>query len=1409
MSTRRKLPLLLLLGAMALFMSLDQAWGQTYDQLYPAGIGFNPNVNYLLPNYATSPNIRKFVDSLPGLGAANANNLGQYIPIAVPDTVTYPGSQLYDISCTQYSLRMHSDLPPTTLRGYKQTFGTGPGQSSDPTIGGVNQFLGPCIIARVYDPTKPAGVAGNGYPVRVIFRNLLPTGAAGLLPIPVDKTIMGSGMSPVTGAEFTQNRVTIPHLHGGRSPWISDGTPHQWITPAGETLAAASPLLQKGASLVNVPDMIGTGPGKVPNLPNDGLATLYWTNQQSARLMFWHDHAWGITRLNVYLGMAAPYLLVDQVEDDLIDGTNVSGGNPAATQILPNLGGVYRYGIPLVIEDKTFVNDALTLSSTAKALFPATYTPSPYTSVTDPNWYKPGYGTNAPGGNLWMSHEYMPIENIFDPNGVTPNGRWDYAPFMIPPLVPLTLSLPSPCITPETFCDTMTVNGTAFPYIELPPDVVRFRILSVPNDRTVNLQLYQADPLRIVMNNGGSGYSATPTVTIVGTGTYTSATATVSKGEITGITVDGSSGYIFPPTVTLTGGGGTYTSATAIVPANSNGMISDIIVQGSQGYTSAPTVTITGGGGGTYKSATASITPAGVITGITVQGASGYTSNPAVNITDATGTGASAIAFANTEVKMVDAAINPAYPTWPTDGRDGGVPDPTTQGPPWILIGNEGGLLAQCAILPQQPIDYEYGRQSIPFAGVTSKSLLLMPAQRADVLVDLRGYKDGDVLIVYNDAPAAIPFGWPINDYYTDDPDQTAVGGAPSTPPGFGPNTRTIMQIRIKGTKTSTFNFDLAALQTALPKAYAKSQPPPIVPQLLYNDAFPGIATRNVYAMSVDETLNITGQPGPITRIKTVIGGNGYATVPAVQIVGGGGSGATAVASLNPCGGITLLTTGAGYTSPPTVTIGPPGAGGIQATAKAIISGGQVQSIVLDEPGSNYSTLVAPTVTITGGGGTGATASAMLATAGVVGSITVTNGGSGYTSQPRVYITGGGGMGAMADALTSGALPMTPKTITEGFDPEFGRMWIQLGSTPNPLTPTVGAGMVVGINKYIDPPTEIVNPDEVTLWRIGHIGVDSHPLHFHLFDVQVVCRIDWTNDVKPPYPDEMGWRDTIRTNPMEDIIVAFKPSPPKLPFAIPNSSRLLDPSTVAGSTQNFNPIPPPLGVPAVAQLTNVLTNFGWEYVWHCHMLSHEENDFMRPLVLNYAAPLAASGLTATSTSSASPPSVLLNWTNNVAGWPNVTLVRATNSAFSTGRTLFPITAPGTSSFVDTAVTAGTRYYYRIQCANSVGATNSNTVNLVVAAQLPAPPTNPTVSGITTSRITFGWTASVTPGIASYTIQRANASAGPWTTVATQTTTNMWRTITRLRTRTTYWFRVCANKGGVSSAYTTPISGTTL
>ena len=117
---------------------------------------------------------------------------------------------------------------------------------------------------QAYGVTKPRWLgpviaAKKDRPVRIVFYNLLPEGADGDYFVPKDATIMGSGRGPDHYYEpynagnvlddvrnplctlvpsspecFVDSRQTL-HLHGGITPWISDGTPHQWITPASET----------------------------------------------------------------------------------------------------------------------------------------------------------------------------------------------------------------------------------------------------------------------------------------------------------------------------------------------------------------------------------------------------------------------------------------------------------------------------------------------------------------------------------------------------------------------------------------------------------------------------------------------------------------------------------------------------------------------------------------------------------------------------------------------------------------------------------------------------------------------------------------------------------------------------------------------------------------------------------------------------------------------------------------------------------------------------------------------------------------------------------------------------------------------------------------------------------------------
>jgi hypothetical protein len=96
------------------------------------------------------------------------------------------------------------------------------------------------------------------------------------------------------------------------------------------------------------------------------------------------------------------------------------------------------------------------------------------------------------------------------------------------------------------------------------------------------------------------------------------------------------------------------------------------------------------------------------------------------------------------------------------------------------------------------------------------------------------------------------------------------------------------------------------------------------------------------------------------------------------------------------------------------------------AAATATTAVGAVTSVTITDGGTGYTS--APTVTFTGGAGKDAAATASVS-GGKVTAITITNGGSGYTSAPTIAITGGAGAGATATASVSG---VTAISITNG-----------------------------------------------------------------------------------------------------------------------------------------------------------------------------------------------------------------------------------------------------------------------------------------------------------------------------------------------------------------------------------------
>lgn len=123
--------------------------------------------------------------------------------------------------------------------------------------------------------------------------------------------------------------------------------------------------------------------------------------------------------------------------------------------------------------------------------------------------------------------------------------------------------------------------------------------------------------------------------------------------------------------------------------------------------------------------------------------------------------------------------------------------------------------------------------------------------------------------------------------------------------------------------------------------------------------------------------------------------------------------------------------------------------------------------------------------------------------------------------------------------------------------------------------------MTLGGRHWSDPVTEEPVQDSIEIWSLVNLTGDAHPIHLHLVRFQIVERrpfdlfawnarreLKYTGPGQPPPPHEAGWKDTVRADPdmVTRIIMRFEGEPGR-------------------------------------------------YVWHCHLLEHEDNEMMRPFRL--------------------------------------------------------------------------------------------------------------------------------------------------------------------------------------------------
>jgi len=120
--------------------------------------------------------------------------------------------------------------------------------------------------------------------------------------------------------------------------------------------------------------------------------------------------------------------------------------------------------------------------------------------------------------------------------------------------------------------------------------------------------------------------------------------------------------------------------------------------------------------------------------------------------------------------------------------------------------------------------------------------------------------------------------------------------------------------------------------------------------------------------------------------------------------------------------------------------------------------------------------------------------------------------------------------------------------------------------------------MLLNNTPWHAPITENPVLNSVEIWSLVNLTDDAHPIHLHLVRFQILDRrrfdtfayqnqnaLRYTGAATPPEPSEAGWKDTVRADPgmITRIIVPFE-------------------------------------------------GYAGRYIWHCHVLEHEDNEMMRP-----------------------------------------------------------------------------------------------------------------------------------------------------------------------------------------------------
>ncbi len=296
-------------------------------------------------------------------------------------------------------------------------------------------------------------------PVRVKWINDLVDANGNYLPhlLPVDQTLhwanppggmMHRDHHSIDPTPYTGPVPIVTHVHGAHTSPESDGYPEAWYLPNAANIPDGYATTGTYYDINKLSSPLGTqwGPGH---------SVFEYPNNQKATTMWYHDHTLGLTRLNVYAGLAGFYILRGGPTD--LGGAALPGPAPA----LGDPPGKRYYEIPIAIQDRSFNDDGSLFYPDNRAFFEGL----------------------SPGQ---LQIPFIP-DFACDPIGGGMAGMGGMTAMS-------AMSDVSPIWVPEFFGNTIVVNGKTWPVLTVEPRRYRFRLLNGTDGRFLILKLVTGDP---------------------------------------------------------------------------------------------------------------------------------------------------------------------------------------------------------------------------------------------------------------------------------------------------------------------------------------------------------------------------------------------------------------------------------------------------------------------------------------------------------------------------------------------------------------------------------------------------------------------------------------------------------------------------------------------------------------------------------------------------------------------------------------------------------------------------------------------------------------------------------------------------------------------------------------------------